>query len=106
MAIRATLAINAALTTAPQSIYSLLAAVDPNAARNVRLYRVTGDAGNTDDVIHGDANVSTSRYDSLVRAATDSIQQNAENHNSISLTNKYLRARSGTQTAHIYYDTF
>lgn len=107
MAIRASLGITAVLSTTPQSIYSLLAAVDPNAPRTVRLLRIMGHEGNTDSILFGDANVAATRYGAVVELHTDPpIEQSSENTNSISLTNKYIRGLAATPTVHIFVDCF
>lgn len=107
MAIRSTMGISATLSTTPQSVYSLLAAVDPNAPRNVRKLRITADVGNADTTLFGDASITNIRFsDALRPTSVDKVEENAENKNSISVTNKYLRGLAATPTVHIYVDVF
>ena len=105
MPVRSTMGVTAVLSTTPQSIYAILSAVDPSAPRTVRKMIITADVGNADTTLFGDAMITNTRFSNALRPATiDSVEQNAENKNSISLTNKYVRGLAATPTIHIYVD--
>lgn len=94
--------VTVSVTTTPISIYSLLAAIDPLAPRLVTSLEIRGDDAQSDEVFKGSSTVASNNNSNKFSGAGDIFNSNSGfGRNSISLTNQYLIANSGTQSLHI-----
>jgi len=90
------------LTTTAQSLYSLLAAINPNAMRNCAVVEIQGDDANVANYIIGDSRLATNNYSYSGQNAGDFYKDESSNDiNNVSLTVLYIRAVSGTPTIHV-----
>lgn len=97
----ATMDVTLAVTTTPQQLYALLAAINPNASRYGAMVEIQGDDANGDSWLVGDSNLATTRYSFKGLNGGDLWRDESQNDtNRISYTNLYLRSVSGTQTVH------
>jgi hypothetical protein len=94
-----------ALSTTAQDLYTLLAAINPNAPRNVCMVEIQGTDGMT-DVYIGYANVSSTDYGMKISSAGDFYRDHSENKNAIALNQIYLRAASATPQVNVRVRVF
>ncbi len=80
------------ITSTKQSLYSILAAINPNAPRTVQFVQIFGSDGQTANVLIGNSQLADNKYSRILTSGGDWFEdKDEEGRNVISLTVIYLK---------------
>jgi hypothetical protein len=103
MAIASVMSVSLVITTTKKSLYTLLAAINPNAPRTISRVDIRQNTSGSAAVYIGDSNLADARYaHELIDENTPAYIDETQGCNGISTTNIFLKviAAGADQTVH------
>ena len=91
------------VTTTKQSLYTILAAIDANAPRNVTMVEVRGDDAQSAPCYVGGTGLADNDYAFIIETAGDIFRDASQNDkNIISLNQIFIKAKDATATQTVH----